>query len=279
MRYLEKDGLLFHMLDISSNDPKAGGSQTVGRAIELLRLVSSSARSGIRLGEVVAASGLSRPTAHRLLKELVDSNLLMRAEGKRYFLGHFAYELGLSAAAHFHLRDMCASYLERVAKETGDTVFMVVRSGSDSFCLDRKTGAYQVKVFSLEVGNRQPLGVGAGGLALLSWLPESERDVLIAKMAPQLAAYGGLTTQRLRGLVAQARKLGHSLIADYAIEGVTGIGLPVLDRVGQPIVAVSVTAISPRMTPAHQAEVLRVLQREVARLQDMLNQTAPALRK
>lgn len=255
------------------------GSQTVARAMELVRLVSSSSRHGMRLNDVVQAGGLSKPTAHRLLKELVACGMLMRSPDKRYFLGQFAYELGLSAAAHFHLREMCTDHIARIAAETGDTVFMVVRSGPDSFCLDRQTGAYPIKVFSVEVGHRQPLGVGAGGLALLSWLGQAEIDAVLARNAGRLGQYGGLSAARLRPLVQQALDQGYSRIADFAIQGVSGVGMPVLDRVGAPILAVSVTSVSARMSPEHEADVLKILGREVGRMQRMLNNTAPALRK
>lgn len=82
----------------------AQGSQTVARAIGLLRLVSSRAKEGMRVQEIVDAGELSRPTVHRLLSELVECGLLMRSSERRFFLGQFAYELGISAASHFHLK-------------------------------------------------------------------------------------------------------------------------------------------------------------------------------
>jgi DNA-binding IclR family transcriptional regulator len=233
----------------------------------------------MRLNDIVEIGELSKPTVYRLLKELVNCGLLMRSPDKRYFLGQFAYELGLSASAHFHLREMCQPYVSRIAQETGDTVFLVVRSGPDSFCLDRQTGNYPIKVFSVEVGHRQPLGIGAGGLALLSWLPQDEREAVIARNSVRLSMYGGLDERRLRRLVEEARGAGHSRIADFAIPGVTGVGVPVLDRVGVPMLALSVTSVSARMAPSHQGEALHVLCQEAAKLQGLLNNTAPALRK
>ncbi|HFP9447606.1 TPA: hypothetical protein ACHOZW_004988 [Raoultella ornithinolytica] len=44
---------------------------------------------------------------------------------------------------------------------------------------------------------------------------------------------------------------GYSEIANFAVSSVYGAGVPVLDRVRQPIVAMSVTTISSRMTSNH----------------------------
>jgi DNA-binding transcriptional ArsR family regulator len=88
--------------------------QSLGRAIELLRLISSEHTHGARLSDLVAVSGLPQPTVHRLLRQMVEGGLVMQDAQRRYRLGHFAYELGLVASTHFNLRDQCAPYLGRI---------------------------------------------------------------------------------------------------------------------------------------------------------------------
>lgn len=103
--------------------------QSLDRAIELLRLISAEHKSGARLSALVAASGLAQPTVHRLLKQLVEGGLVMQDAQRRYRLGHFAYELGLVASTHFHLRDQCAPYLARISAETGTRPFWWCAAG------------------------------------------------------------------------------------------------------------------------------------------------------
>lgn len=246
------------------------GTQSVARSLDVLRLISNQNRDGVRLSEVARHCGLSRPTAHRLLRELTSSGLIFLGAGHRYHLGQFAYELGLVASARFHVRDVCAPHLEQIARDTGDTVFLVMRSGYDSFCLARYTGDYPIKVFSVEVGNRQPLGVGAGGLALLSFLPESVRREALDYNLTRLSHYNGLSSQALEPLVEVTRRQGYSEIANFAVPGVTGVGVPILDRAGHPIVAMSVTTISSRMTADHRAQILSILERERQKLREAL---------
>lgn len=240
----------------------ASGTQSLARALEVLRQISNQNREGLRLSEIAERCALTKPTAHRLLRELCTSGLVILGPGHRYHLGQFSYELGLVASARFHVRDACAPHLEHIAKETGDTVFLVMRSGFDSFCLARNTGDFPIKVFSLEVGNRQPLGVGAGGLAVLSFLPESVRQETMQYNASKLDQYNGLTVEELTRHTQATRQRGYSDISNFAVSGVSGVGVPILDRAGQPIVAISVTTISSRMNAEHKKEVLKILERE-----------------
>jgi DNA-binding IclR family transcriptional regulator len=243
--------------------------QSLGRAIELLRLISAEHTSGARLSDLVAASGLPQPTVHRLLRQMVEGGLVMQDAQRRYRLGHFAYELGLVASTHFHLRDQCAPHLGRISAETGDTAFLMVRSGADSFCLDRQSGSFPIQVLTVQVGKRRPLGIGGGGLALLSFMPREDLPGVLDRIEPHLAPYGGLTRRILLGLVEEARAQGYARITDYAVAGVTSVGVPIRDRGGAVVGAISVSAMTARKQPREEM-VVQTMQREVAALQRSL---------
>jgi len=71
----------------------------------------------------------------------------------------------------------------------------------------------------------------------------------------------------------QARQRGYAAITDYAVAGVTSVGVPIRDRTGQVLGAISVSAIASRMAD-REAMVVRTLQREVAGLQATLQGAA-----
>ena len=244
---------------------KPSGTQTIQRASQLVRLVASRSRTGMRLAEVVQHSKLERPTAHRILKCLVEEGFLMQAaESHQYFLGPLIFELGLAASPQFNLSDICRESLERIAAKSGDTVFLSVRSGYDSVCIDRKEGAFPIKALTLEVGTRRPLGVGAGGLALLLRLPEEAMDEIIRANAKRLAAFHKLTVPVLQKTLQRSRKLGYALNDSHIIAGATTLGLPIVNRYGHPFAALSMAAISSRMTPPRQVELAALLRGEIA---------------
>jgi len=245
--------------------------QSLGRALELLRLIcashtNASSGHGARLLDLVNASGLAQPTVHRLLSQMAADGLLVQDTQRRWCLGPFAYELGLVAAQNFPLRDQSAPHLARICAATGDTAFLLVRSGSDSFCLARQSGSFPIQVLPVQPGKRRPLGVGGGGLALLSFMPDDEQKAVLDRIEPQLAQYGGLTRKVLQDLVQEARAQGWARITDYAVAGVTSVGMPLRTRNGSVFAAISVSAMTERMQPRLEM-VLQTMQQEVAALE------------
>jgi len=82
------------------------GSQAIRRAVTLVREVSAS-RGGASLTDLAAAAGLTQPTAHRVLRALVDEGLLTKHPATcRYTLGPLLFELGLAASPRIDLRPL-----------------------------------------------------------------------------------------------------------------------------------------------------------------------------
>ena len=247
------------------------GAQSVHRVALLLRVLAAQGRDGCRLLDLAAASGLERPTVHRLLKGLMAEGMVAQGPaGRRYRLGHLVFELGLAAAPRFDLRRLCEPALTRLAERTGDTVFLSVRSGNDSVCLDRKEGSFPIKTLTVDVGTRRPLGVGAGGLALLTSLPAAEAEAVLAVNARQFAGYADLDPPILREMLARAQILGYVLNDRQVTPGAMSLALPVNDAYGRPLAAISIGAIASRMAPARQHELAALLRAEVAELERQL---------
>lgn len=251
------------------------GTQSVQRAALLVRVIASRSRTGLRLAEVVQHSHLERSTARRILKCLVAEGLVMQiSESRRYFLGPLVFELGLAAAPQFNLVDICRPSLQRIAEKTGDTVFLTVRSGHDSVCLDRREGSFPIKTLTLDVGTRRPLGVGAGGLALLMLLPDEAVEEIVSANAVRFGTYNRLTVPALMKMLANSRALGYALNDIHITPGASSLGMPIVNRWGHPFAAISVGAIQSRMTEERQPEIARIIQAEVRLLEKAMREAA-----
>jgi len=240
---------------------------TLPRAMHLLRLLATAGRRGLGLTELAQATGLPHPTAHRLLRQLIDERMASQNEStRRYRLGRMAFELGLAATAMYDLRDACGGPLRELAQRVGDTVYLTVRSGLESVCEDRYEGPSPIRVLTLDIGSRRPLGQGAGGLAILSFLPDEERDQVLEAVVLRMTTESVMAGTVLRQAVAQCRRRGYAWIRDRVTEGVSAVGVPLFDSLGHPVAAISVAAVNSRMSanlvPA-LAETLQAKAREI----------------
>lgn len=250
-----------------SAPPPSGGTQSIGRAVALLKEVAARNFAGSRLVDLARDVELKPATAHRVLACLVREGLVMQRHGtKLYFLGPLSYELGLASSMHFGVKEIGAPLLRRLARLTGDTVFLTVRSGADSVVIDRAVGGYPIKVLTQEVGARRPLGSTVGGLALLLALPDDELAGIVAANAQRLTRYGQLTEQVLWRMIRRSQALGYGLNENDIFDGVTGVGVAVPHRYGRPSVALSVVAISPRLAAGRRAEVAGLLEESAQQL-------------
>src|SRR5699024_11381091 len=81
-------------------------AQTVGRAVDLLRIIASSQSHNLKLIEIAAMADLDKSTAQRLLTRLVHEKLLIRDTNRGYRLGPLLYEFGLAAFPENNIQEV-----------------------------------------------------------------------------------------------------------------------------------------------------------------------------
>ncbi|MEO8654063.1 MAG: IclR family transcriptional regulator C-terminal domain-containing protein, partial [Ramlibacter sp.] len=186
-----------------------------------------------------------------------------------YQLGPLLHELGLAALPETNLREVSQPALQLLARSTGDMAFLVRRSGFETVCLDRIAGNFAIQTLTQGVGDRHPLGVGAGGLAILAALVESEVKIVLKAIAPHLRRYR-LTEKVLRDRIEVTRQRGNAIDEGSAALDVTAVGRALRDRAGSPVGAVFVASIRSRMTEPRQREVDKRLATCVAAIESAL---------
>lgn len=255
---------------------QGGGTQSIERALALLLQVGRTDREGARLTDLVAGSGLAKPTARRALGALVRTGLLEQDEtSRRYHLGPESYVLGTLAARRFGIQAQAIDGLVRLAQASGDTAFLSVRRDVHVVCLHREEGPFPIRSHVLQAGDRHPLGVGAGSLAVLAALPDDEIGQAIAANAAIIAKrYPAYSPASLREAVARTRKDGYALNPGLLMAGSWGIGVVVRDPRGRPVYSVSLAAIESRLDAARRSELVPLLKAEAAKLERLLQETS-----
>ncbi|WP_162501374.1 IclR family transcriptional regulator [Methylobacterium crusticola] len=215
-----------------------------------------------RLSELAAETGLNKVTALRILDTLAQEGFVARApDGRGWRPGPESLALAAGAGRPDDLRALARPSLVRLAEISGDTVLLSVRSGVEAVCVERETGSYPIRANYLDIGSRRPLGVGAGSLALLAWLPDREVDAILGIVAGRLEAYPRLGLAAIREAVAAARARGYVVLLDRVVDTMGAIGVPVRDPGGRTVAALSIAALSARLA-AREAMLAEALRRE-----------------
>jgi DNA-binding IclR family transcriptional regulator len=254
----------------------AGGAQSIDRAATLLLLVGRAGPFGARLSELVEQCDLAKPTVRRILLALVRAGLLDQdLETRRYYIGPEIYVLGTLASTRFGIHPISLRSLVRLSQETGDTAFLSVPRGVYSICVHREEGPYPIRIHALHAGDRHPLGVGAGSLALLSALPDHEVKEVVAANADILADnYPQHPPKVLLAMVQEARAKGYALNPGMLLPGSWGIGVAIRGQDGRPIGALSIAAIESRLGEDRQQKLAELLTKEARSIETRLREVS-----
>jgi DNA-binding IclR family transcriptional regulator len=225
------------------DDGKREGTQAIRRAAAILKSIARGPKNGMTLRDVSEAMELSRSTAHRILKCLLDERVIDYSESsRRYVIGDLTFELGLAATSHQREIVQWRPTIDAIAGTTGATVYLMGRSGNESVCLCKAEGSSVVRVIPVEVGQRRPLGVGAGATALLAAASDEDCESVLSAIASSLDAYPRLTVAQIRRNIEAARQMGFAESCGSVVEGVYGLGVAIPAIRGPATLAVSLAA-------------------------------------
>lgn len=247
-----------------------GLHQNIGRATLVLGALAANPSEGMRLTDVVKATSLGKATVHRILGGLAANGLIDHDDDAgRYFISLKLISWAMAASDRFGLARQAQGALSRLSQRTQDAVYLSLRSGSESVCIDRREGAFPIKTLTLRVGDRRPLGIGAGSMAILAFLGDDEIERVILSQTAEQARYG-IDEMTLRDMIGAARLLGYALNNERIIPGMSAVGVPIRRPDGSPFAALSVAAISSRLQQPRRDNIAAILKQEAEQIESIL---------
>ncbi len=208
------------------------GTGSLRKALRLLSELAEGKQQGLRLTELVGRTRLDPATAHRMLACLVEENFLQKQPDKRYRLGRRVFELGLIAGRAFTEHVHAHDPLRRLSETVGATAMLSVRSGEETVYLDCVQGPEPFQGLRTEIGTRLPIGIGAGGVALLAEMDPDEADTLLRVNVPRYRAFGRDVPSVLRRRIEQARRQGFSATRSFLRPDLRAMGVAIRAAAG-----------------------------------------------
>ena len=250
----------------------ATGTQLLDRAVAILKYLGAAGEKGARAVAIAEAVGLKAGTAHRIIAGLERHGLIEREKTtKRFRLGLSLFALGALAADGTGLRRICRPALMRLAAQTGDTVFLMARSGFQAVCVDRQEGSYMIYSLTGHVGGQIPLGVGPASHAILAFLTPDEAAVVLAANAGLYPAYNNLSADDVAAALPDIRARGYAVDEGRLVEGISAIAVPIRPQGRDVVAALSINMTTARLTPERLPDLVALLRREVQEIESTIH--------
>jgi DNA-binding IclR family transcriptional regulator len=233
--------------------------QSLARGLEILEALAGEREMG--LGEVAARTGLRPSTAHRLLATLVAQGYALQSRPSgRYMLGYRLTELaGAVGERTARLRAIARPALERIQAATGEAANLSVLAGASAVYIDQVEGTRAVRMLA-RIGASVPAHASAAGKAMLSRAADGALDALLATGSlPAFTANTLTTREALEAELETVRARGWATDDEEHEPGVGCVAAAIVDRRGEALAALSVSAPTQRVAAAGPAVLGRLL--------------------
>ena len=224
------------------------------------RVVEALAGAGVplALADVTQRVRLPKPTVYRILRSLLDLGYVAQEDGGgRYLTTPRLAQLGRSGERD-ELKRLAVPLMRRLHERFDETVNLGVLDG-DHVAYAHIIETNQGLRLQVRPEARDPFWSTALGRAMVSHLPDAERDALVAgaELKPR-------TAKTVRSKAALRRILDESRARGWAIDdeendaGVVCFAVPLLEA-GRPLAAISVTLPKDRLDAARQRDIVAML--------------------
>lgn len=222
---------------------------TVGKALDLLDLFTRQ-RSQVGLSEIARLSGLNKATCHRLLTEMESRGLVEKVGSAReYRLGTAVLRLAALRETAVPTRDAAMPVLQALARATGETTHLSLREGDKLVTIAFAYSPAHATRVTMEDADILPWHATSSGQAVMAFLPETEREALLARPLPRLTEATVTDPARLRARLSDLRARGYAETEGTFESDARSLALPLFASGDQVVGALGVAFPVSRITP------------------------------
>jgi IclR family acetate operon transcriptional repressor len=252
-------------------------SESAGKALDLLFYLART-NGGVSLATLSRETGMNKATALRYLSVL-ESRGVAERRGGGWSLGLALFELGSRVPIRSIVVEKVRPFLERLARESGESSNLACLAGGSAVYLDRAEADRSLRMRSVP-GDRLPLYCTGVGKAILSLLPEDRaRAILGTSPLPKINDKTITDPEEVLKEAARAKEMGYGLDREEYETGLTCMAMPLRLPGSDFAGAISVSGPTARMRdPATREHFLEMLARAAADAQAALESVPVAVK-
>jgi len=219
-----------------------------------LNVVSAIAESKtpLRFADLQSSLEVPKATLHRLLSSLQLEGMVRFDESSQaYRVGYRLLELANMAWKQSDVRDLAYPFMLDLAEVSGESVQLAVLVDSNAVYLSQVESEQSIR-YTVSVGDKSPAYCSGVGKAILAMLPTEQRESLIESIEfKRYTQQTIISPVLLNRQLNEIRKNGFAVDNEEHQHGVCCVASAIVDSLGMPVAAISVTAPTFRVTDSN----------------------------
>lgn len=244
--------------------------KSVHRAIDLL--LSFQTQTHLSVDEITKTVGWPKSSVYRFVRILRERGLLsLDPQSKKYRLGPVLYQLGRAGGPD--LCQLAQPALERLAKESGESSFLSVRSGWETRYAACVEGPERIR-FTAPLGKATPLYAGASAKVILAFMEEEEQKMYLRSV--RLKRFCTATIQDKRKLeqcLLLIRRRGYDFTQEELYRGAWGLAAPILNEDGVAIASLAIAGVKFRLPQKRLPHFVAMIREAAQEISEKLRKT------
>ena len=201
----------------------------VEQASRILLCLGESPDFKMRLTDICRQVGIHKSKGYSILNTLKQFGFVEKdPEAKTYSLGSALIFLSRHVLDNLYYPDIVTPFLDHLAKETNGTALFGLIYGEHLLVVGKREGNQNIG-FTIRLGHRFHITLGAHGKAIVAFIPEADREKILAKRRVYFHGLdvSRLNMKRLREELNKCRQLGYAQDVGEVTTGVNFISAPV----------------------------------------------------
>jgi DNA-binding IclR family transcriptional regulator len=241
----------------------------VGNAFRILEVFEDGGPE-LSLQEIARRAKVNKTSALRILFTLEKQGYVNRsAKGSRYQLGAKIIDLARRVIASRDLVQLARPYMKKLHAKFDETINLAVLRESEIVYVEILESGRPFRM-AAKITAQVPIHCTALGKCIAAFLPEQQLQSILSSIA--LSSYTRATITKMDRFRAELQKVHRKRCAIDNEETEVGaycIGVPILDRRGEPTAALSISGPSYRVRK-HRSAMIQQLQRASSTLEHVI---------
>lgn len=239
--------------------------QPVMKALQILEYVAGQAHD-VTLTEVVRELKLPKTTVFRYLQTLSAASFLQHDRRRdRYGVGLRLRALAKLDKSMHRLRHIARPEMKALMERFGETVNLAVLSDQHIVYIEMVEPDRALRMHA-RIGDRHPVHSTSLGKAIVAFLPDPSPYLTPGEDLQARTIKTITDAKTFRRQIAEVRRNGHAVEIGENEDGLMCIGAPILDGLGLPLAAMSLSAPERRMRRRETIEALEALKAATGRI-------------